>query len=86
LVVYDQAAGVWRIMGYAVMLSDSANDHEAYFGDFKKIVGNLAQDINVASSMHSGFNANAVDYRGTAIYDSKVALGEAFVKLVKAAS
>ena len=58
----------------------------AYLGDFKKIIANLAQDITVESNASSGFTANAIDFLGCAIFDSKVALGEAFVKLTKAAS
>lgn len=78
--------GNFTILGYPVMLSESVAEHDAYLGDFKKIVANLAQDITVASDASSGFTANAIDFLGCAIFDSKVAVGEAFVKLTKAES
>ena len=70
----------WRVMGVPVLLSDYVPNGDFFLGDFKKIVANLSQDITVESSPHSAFTYNAVDYRGVAIFDSKVALGEAFVK------
>ncbi len=76
--------GTYTILGYPVMLSESVAEHDAYLGDFKKIVANLAQDITVESNTSSGFTANAIDFLGCAIFDSKVAVGEAFVKLTKA--
>ncbi len=74
----------YLIMGFPVLLSDNVAEHDAYFGDFKKIVGNLSQDITVESNANSGFTANAIDFRGTALFDCKPAIGEAFVKLTKA--
>ena len=52
----------------------------------KRIVGNLAEDMRVDSSKDSGFAYNAIDYRGTCIFDSKVAIGEAFVKIAASLS
>ena len=74
----------YLIMGYPVMLSDSVKEHDTYLGDFKQMVGNLSQNITVDSSAESGFTANAIDFRGSAMFDCKPALGEAFVKLTKA--
>lgn len=85
LVVRD-ANNNYVILGYPVMLSESVTEHDAYLGDFKKIVANLAQDITVESNASSGFTANAIDFLGCAIFDSKVAVGEAFVKLTKASA
>lgn len=70
----------YRIMGFPVIFSDAVSDGDLFLGDFKKIVGNLSEAINVSSSLESGFAYNAIDYRGTAIFDCDVALGEAFVK------
>ena len=67
------------------MLSNDVDLHEAFLGDFTEIYGNLAQDITVESNTSSGFRQNAIDYLGSAIFDCKPALGEAFVKLRKAA-
>jgi len=72
--------GGYRVMGFPVLFSDYVADGDIYFGDFKKIVANLAQDISVAASAESGFIYNAIDYRGAAIFDCDVAIGEAFVK------
>lgn len=85
LVMRDGNGG-YVILGYPVMLSESVTEHDAYLGDFKKIVANLAQDITVESNASSGFTANAIDFLGCAIFDSKVAVGEAFVKLTKAST
>ena len=71
------------IMGYPVLLSDYVADNTAYFGDFKKVVGNLAEDITVASSAHSSFANNAIDYLGCAIFDCKPAFAGPIVKFEK---
>lgn len=80
-IVKEDGRGGYIIHGYPVMLSDKVANGVIYLGDYKKIVANLAEDMNVKSSEHSGFTANAIDYRGTCIFDSKVAVGEAFVKI-----
>lgn len=77
----EDGKGGYLIYGYPVMLSDKVTDGVIYLGDFKKIVGNLAEDMRVDSSKDSGFAYNAIDYRGTCIFDSKVAVGEAFIKI-----
>ena len=81
--VRDMEAGVgFRIMGFPVILSDYVANNTAYFGDFTKVIGNLSQDITVESSTQSGFLANAIDFRGTAIFDCDIAVPEAFRKLI----
>jgi len=80
-IVKEDAGKGFLIHGYPVLLSDKVTAGVIYFGDYKKVVANLAEDVNVESSAHSGFGSNAIDYRGTCIFDSKVALGEAIVKL-----
>lgn len=72
----------YYVYGYPVMLDDNVTMHEAYLGDFKKIVANLPEDINVVSGFD--INTNSYKYLGAAMFDSKVAVAEAFVKLVKA--
>jgi HK97 family phage major capsid protein len=84
-IVKDDGRGGYMIYGYSVMLSDAVATGVIYLGDYKKIVANLAEGMNVKSSEHSGFTANAIDYRGTCIFDSKLAVAEAFVKIAKAA-
>lgn len=72
-----------RILGYPVLLDDNVAAGDIFFGDFKKVVGNLSQNIKVDRSAESGFAYNAIDYRGTAIFDCDIAVGEAFVKCAK---
>jgi HK97 family phage major capsid protein len=72
--------GTYRILGFPVLFSDYVSDKDIFLGDYKKVVGNLSQDIKVDSSESSGFIYNAVDYRGTAIFDCDIAVGEAIVK------
>ena len=72
-----------RILGYPVMLDDNVAAGDIFFGDLKKVVGNLSQNVKVDRSTESGFAYNAVDYRGTAIFDCDIAVPEAFVKCAK---
>lgn len=71
------------LMGKPVLISDEVNDNELYFGQFKKIYGNLSRDIEVKSNENSGFRNGTIDYRGAAMFDSKVAAPRAFGKLIK---
>jgi HK97 family phage major capsid protein len=73
-----------RLLGYPIMIDDNCVTGDIFFGDFKKLVGNLSQNIKVDRSTESGFVYNSIDFRGTAIFDSKIAVGEAFVKGAKA--
>lgn len=73
--------GKYLVKGYPVLIDDNVAANEAYLGDFTQIVGNLSQDIVVDRSTESGFLNNAVDFRGTAIFDCDVALPAAIVKL-----
>lgn len=69
-----------RILGKPVLLDDNVDDGDIFFGDFKKLVGNLSQNITIARSEQSGFLYNAIDYRGVAIFDCDLAVDECFVK------
>ncbi|EQB20039.1 Phage major capsid protein [Dehalobacter sp. UNSWDHB] len=75
----DGADG-YNIYGYPVMFSDNVDAGDIFFGNFKMVIGNLAQDVTVKASEHSGFTYNAIDYRGTAIFDCDIADTAAFVK------
>ena len=71
------------ISGYPVMFDEAITLHEAYLGDFRAgYVGNMPEDANVVSQFVA--RENAFDFLGSAMFDGKVALDEAFVKLVKA--
>jgi len=73
--------GAWRIMGYPVLIDDNVPAGVVYFGDYTKVVGNLSQDIRVESSAESGFLNNAIDFRGTAIFDCNIAQPKAITKI-----
>ncbi len=73
--------GAWRIMGYPVLIDDNVGPGVVFFGDYTQVVGNLSQDVRVEASAHSGFMRNAIDYRGTAIFDCAVAQGVAITKI-----
>jgi len=73
--------GAWRIMGYPVLIDDNVAAGVVFFGDFTKVVGNLSQDIKVESSAESGFLNNAIDFRGTAIFDCNIAQPTAITKI-----
>lgn len=72
------------VYGYPVLLSDYVKEHEAFLGDFKKVCANLAESINVKNAYD--IDTNSYKYSGIAIFDCTPAIGEAFVKLVKADS
>lgn len=72
------------VYGYPVMLDDNITVHEAFLGDFKKVVGNLSETINIVSGFD--IDTNSYKYLGTAMFDSKIADVAAFVKLTKAAA
>lgn len=72
--------GMYTVMGYPVLISAKVHDGTIYLGDYKQYYGNMAAPITVASSAISGFRRNAIDYRGTCIFDGKPIVGKAFVK------
>lgn len=84
IVKKDESTGGWNIMGYPVLLDENVAAHEAYLGDMKKMVANLAETITVVSDFD--IDTNSMKYLGCAIFDCKPAVGEAFVKLTKAAA
>jgi len=79
--------GKYYILGCEVYFTGSLTKGLAYLGDFSYIICNFAQDITVVKSEHSGLSANAVDYLGSCVFDSKPIPGlGAFVKINKAQS
>jgi HK97 family phage major capsid protein len=73
-----------RILGFPVLISDKVASNTMYFGDFKQMVGNLAQDVTVETSTASGFLNRSIDFLGSALYDCDVALTDAFCKMTEA--
>lgn len=74
--------GKYFILGYEVVISDKAS--KISFGNAKKFVGNLAEDINIHSQYNIG--NNTYSYSGVAIYDGKVADASAFQVLTNTPS
>lgn len=72
-----------RILGFPVLISDKVADNTLFFGDFKQVVGNLAQDVTVEMSDSSGFLNRSVDFLGSALYDCDIALTDAFCKMLE---
>ena len=74
------------LMGYPVVIDDYVpTDHnQVYLGKYTDIVGNLSQPVVVDRSTESGFLNNSIDFRGTAIFDSKLAKKDAVVWLANA--
>lgn len=75
------ADGTKQIYGKPVLIDDNVAANEAYFGNFKKVVGNLSSDIKVEMSDAAGFYAATRVYRGLAVFDCDVADPTAIVKL-----
>lgn len=81
--IFVKENGKYFIEGYEVMLDDSVTLHEAYLGDFKMYAGNLSEDVTVDTDKK--LSSNSYEYLGCAMFDGKPAIGEAFVKIKKAA-
>ena len=77
-----ELGGIYYVLGAKVEITDAMADGEAILGNFKKYVGNLAEAINVKTDYD--INTNSHKYLGVANFDGKVAVKEAFAKLVKA--
>lgn len=69
------------LFGYPVVVDDyvPSDKGQVFLGKWTDVVGNLSQPVNVARSDQSGFLNNSIDFRGTAIFDSKLAKNDAIV-------
>lgn len=81
--IFTREGKIYFVNGYEVMIDDNVPLHEAYLGDFKMYVGNLGENITVDTDKI--LSKNSMEYLGCASFDGKPAIGEAFVKLEKAA-
>jgi HK97 family phage major capsid protein len=74
------------LFGYPVVVDDyvPSNHNQVYLGKWTDVVGNLSQPVTVDRSEESGFLNNSIDFRGTAIFDSKLAKNDAIVWLANA--
>jgi len=68
------------IIGKEVLLTNSAADDDIFLADLKQVVANLSEDIVVERSDASGFAYNAIDFRGSCVFDCDIAVPKAFVK------
>lgn len=74
------------LFGYPVVVDDyvPSNHNQIYLGKWTDVVGNLSQPVTVDRSAESGFLNNSIDFRGTAIFDSKLAKNDAVVWIANA--
>ena len=74
------------LFGYPVVIDDYVpNDkNQIFLGKWTDVVGNLSQPVTVDRSEESGFLNNSIDFRGTAIFDSKLAKNDAIVWIANA--
>lgn len=83
-VATGEATGEYRILGADVLFTDSVSDGVVIYGDFKKYVANFAAPQEVISQFD--IDTNSYKYLGSAVFDGKVALAEAFVTIQETAS
>ena len=69
------------LFGYPVIVDDyvPSDKNQIFLGKWTDVVGNLSQPVTVDRSEESGFLNNSIDFRGTAIFDSKLAKTDAVV-------
>lgn len=72
------------VYGYAVMLDERVDEHDAYLGDFTTIYGKLPEQIDVKKGYD--FDTNSDVFNGIAYFDCQPTFADAFVKLTKATS
>ncbi|XJS11780.1 phage major capsid protein [Aerococcaceae bacterium WGS1372] len=79
-----KAESIGMILGTPVIIDDNIADNEIYLGNFNYLGYNLPEGITVEVSTESSFKSNLIDFKATALADTKVILSEAFVKLAVA--
>lgn len=82
IVVQDvQSPLKFNVLGYPVIIDDYVPENTALFGDLSYYKLNFAQTPVIESDKSAGFKSGKTIYRGLAVVDGKLALGEAFVKV-----
>lgn len=76
--IVQQDGEGYRLLGRPVLFSDYVTDNDIFFGDFKKIVANLGEQVTVENERNLQYNG--YDYLGSALFDCDIAVEEAFVK------
>lgn len=76
-----KAESVGMILGKPVIIDDNIEDGDIYLGNYNYLGYNLPDGITIEVSTESSFKQNLIDFKATALADTKVILPEAFVKL-----
>lgn len=72
---------IGMILGVPVVIDDNLQNNEIYLGNFNYLGYNLPDGIALEVSTESSFKQNLIDFKASALADTKVILPEAFVKL-----
>lgn len=67
---------VANVYGREIMIDERIPDSVVYAGDFKKIIGDLPQNVQVKNQFD--INTNSYKFLGVAMFDAKLAIEEAF--------
>ena len=78
--------GSSTILGYPITIDDYMTADEVLLGEFGYYRLNFASDIELEFDASVGFKSGKLTYRGLAVLDGKVALGESFVKMTEASA
>lgn len=82
--IFVKDNGTYYVEGYSVLLDERVKEHDAFLGDFTMYVGNLGEEVNV--DQDKKLSSNSFEFLGSAMFDGKPAVDDAFVKLTKATS
>lgn len=82
--IFVKDNGTYYVEGYPVLVDERVKEHDAFLGDFTMYVGNLGEEVNV--DQDKKLSSNSFEFLGSAMFDGKPAVDDAFVKLTKATS
>ena len=82
--IFIKENGKYFVEGYEVLLDERVKEHDAFLGDLTMYVGNLGEDVTV--DQDKKLSSNSFEFLGSAMFDGKPAVSDAFVKLTKATS
>lgn len=82
--IFVKENGTYYIEGYPVLLDERIAEHDAFLGDLTMYVGNLGEEVTV--DQDKKLSSNSFEFLGSAMFDGKPAVSDAFVKLTKATS
>lgn len=82
--IFVKDSGTYYVEGYPVLVDERVKEHDAFLGDFTMYVGNLGEEVNV--DQDKKLSNNSFEFLGSAMFDGKPAVDDAFVKLTKATS